>query len=41
MNWLIAIIATILLLAFLGPLGALLAVVIWAVLVINKSKTKK
>lgn len=41
MNWLIAFIVTIILLALLGPLGALIAVVIWAVLVLNKSKTTK
>lgn len=41
MNWLIAIIATIVLIAFLGPIGAAIAVAIWAVLVVKKSKTAK
>lgn len=41
MNWLIAIVATIVLLALLGPIGALVAVVIWAVLFMNKSSSKK
>jgi hypothetical protein len=41
MNWLIAFIVTIILLAFLGPIGAVVAVAIWATLVLNKSKSKK
>ena len=41
MSWIIAFIATLVLLALLGPLGALIAVIIWAVLVTNKAKTKK
>jgi len=41
MNWLIAIVATILLIAFLGPIGALIAVILWATLATTKSKKTK